>query len=598
MSRDEERRFVLAIGLSFLILWGWILFGPKPPAPEVARKRGSDTHTVTAAGDTVAPSPETRAHSPADPEDGTSIQFPKFQHKTASFRDKTAAWSVSTKGGVLTRYSLLDYPRGAPTDTPRVSLVGSPHRTPDSGAFPLSLATSPTPHDPIAAWPFEVTEAGETFAVFTAGPELPGLPHGLVVEKRIVRVNSDRLDFEIAFRNPTETAIVVSGARLEHPPTGEARVGSLFLHFGPDLGANPAPPIYQREYIPRAVVGRPEADRPKLGPPGLFEKLLAAFGKKRPSTFNLAWAGIEIHHFAFAVRRADSVNLDARFERAEDGGIDLWILLPRIDLPPGGEERIAFESYWGPKETGRLAAFHPTFKALDGMEPRLFPSEISFARWMVRLLVILYRITGNYGYAIILLTLLVKGALFPLSQMSFKSMAKMQDLKPQMEKIQKRYKDDKQKMQREMMRLYQEAGVNPLGGCLPLLFQMPVLIGLFYALQASVRLRREPFVLWIKDLSIPDTVGYFLGVPINPVAILMIGTMFGQQWFQQKMMPAPQTEEAKQQRQMMTMMLAVMAFLFYSAPSGLTLYWTLQSVLSFLQQVLVMKGGKKEYERS
>lgn len=192
-----------------------------------------------------------------------------------------------------------------------------------------------------------------------------------------------------------------------------------------------------------------------------------------------------------------------------------------------------------------------------------------------------HRFTGSYGIDIILLTVLIKLLMAPLTHKSYVSMKQMQKLQPQMEKLKERFKDDKEKLNKEIMELYRRNGVNPLGGCLPMVFQLPVFYGLYSALGTPIELRHAPF-LWIKDLSRPDwqslpfTVGtWHLGIPI--LTILMGASMFLQQW----MTP---TAGDPNQRKMMMLMPLMFTFMFVSFPAGLTVYWLVNNLLTIGQQ--------------
>ena len=178
------------------------------------------------------------------------------------------------------------------------------------------------------------------------------------------------------------------------------------------------------------------------------------------------------------------------------------------------------------------------------------------------------------GWAIIFLTLLIKAVFYPLSAASYKSMAAMKRLQPRMATLKERYADDKQKFQVAMMELYKEEKVNPAGGCLPILIQIPVFIALYWVLLESVELRQASFALWWNDLSSPD--------PYYVLPVLMGASMF----FQQKLNPAPM--DPMQQKVMMFMPL-VLTFLFLSFPQGLVLYWVVNNCLSIAQQWLINK---------
>lgn len=192
-----------------------------------------------------------------------------------------------------------------------------------------------------------------------------------------------------------------------------------------------------------------------------------------------------------------------------------------------------------------------------------------------------HQITHSYGLDIILLTILIKLLMAPLTHKSYVSMKQMQKLQPQMEKLKEKFANDKEKLNKEIMELYRRNGVNPLGGCLPMVLQFPVFIGLYNALSTPLELRHAPF-LWIKDLSKPDWqslpfefAGWHLGVPV--LTILMGASMFMQQWM------TPSAGDPNQ-RKMMMMMPLMFTFMFVSFPAGLTVYWLVNNILTIGQQ--------------
>ncbi|HYD50784.1 MAG TPA: membrane protein insertase YidC [Terriglobales bacterium] len=202
-----------------------------------------------------------------------------------------------------------------------------------------------------------------------------------------------------------------------------------------------------------------------------------------------------------------------------------------------------------------------------------------------------HKLTGNYGVDIILLTVLTKIAFLPLTRKSFESMRAMQKLQPQMTAIRERLKDKPDEMNKEVMELYRRHGVNPLGGCLPMLVQIPVFIGLYQALLNAVELRHAPFMLWIDDLSAPDRLGTlaipFIDPPGIPVLTVVMGaTMFAQQWM------TPSTGDPTQ-RQMMMIMPLLFTFMFVSFPAGLVLYWTVNNILTVAQQYYISHRAEK-----
>ena len=187
---------------------------------------------------------------------------------------------------------------------------------------------------------------------------------------------------------------------------------------------------------------------------------------------------------------------------------------------------------------------------------------------------------GNWGLAIIMLTFIVRGAMYPLTKAQYTSMAKMRMLQPKLQEMKERIGDDRQRMSQEMMELYKREKVNPLGGCLPLVLQMPIFIALYWALMESVELRHAPFFGWIQDLSAQD--------PFYVLPLLMGASMF----LIQKMSPTTVTDPMQQK--IMTFMPVVFTFFFLFFPSGLVLYWLVSNVVTLLQQTLIYKSLEKK----
>ncbi|HOL34621.1 MAG TPA: YidC/Oxa1 family membrane protein insertase, partial [bacterium] len=191
----------------------------------------------------------------------------------------------------------------------------------------------------------------------------------------------------------------------------------------------------------------------------------------------------------------------------------------------------------------------------------------------------------NWGFSIIILTILIKIIFFPLTRSSLRSMKQLQKLRPYLQDIQKKYKDNPQMLQKEMMNLYKEYKINPFGGCLPMLIQIPIFVGFFLALRNSIFLRGSKFIFWIKDLSLPDTVATIGNIPINILPLLMFASSF----FQQKMTPS-----VEQSQKFMNIMLPLMMLvLFYNFSSGLLLYWVTMNIFGLVEQYYIYKIVKK-----
>ncbi len=254
--------------------------------------------------------------------------------------------------------------------------------------------------------------------------------------------------------------------------------------------------------------------------------------------------------------------------------------VPAFTIPGKGTVEKKFFFYAGPGEYKiARAEDNGVEKAVEG---GIF---VTLGRFILTILTFFYRLVGNWGWAIVILTILLKILLFPLSRSSFRSISQMQKLQPYLKDLKTKYKGNTQMMNKEMMELYRKYKINPLGGCLPMLAQMPIFIAFFFMLRNAVVLRGAKFIFWINDLSLPDTVAHLsLGtthIPINILPILMGASMF----VQQKM-----TTTDPNQKMMAVMMPILFTFMFYNFSSGLLVYWLLTNILSIFEQKLV---GKK-----
>ena len=259
-----------------------------------------------------------------------------------------------------------------------------------------------------------------------------------------------------------------------------------------------------------------------------------------------------------------------------------------VILPIGADGNSTMSLYAGPQEQDKLENIAPGF---DLVVDYGWLTVIAAPLFWV--LGAIHKLVGNWGWAIIGLTMLLKLAFFPLSAASYKSMAKMRVLTPKLMKLKEAYGDDKQRLNQEMMALYKREKVNPLGGCLPVLVQIPVFIALYWVLLGTVEMRAAPWILWITDLSAPDTLFGTLpliNLPIGPLPLLMGATMF----IQTKLNPTPPDPI---QAKVMLWMPIIFTFMFLAFPAGLVLYWTVNNILSIAQQWqitrLVEAGEKK-----
>ena len=199
---------------------------------------------------------------------------------------------------------------------------------------------------------------------------------------------------------------------------------------------------------------------------------------------------------------------------------------------------------------------------------------------LFKILEFIHGFIGNWGFSIIILTLVVRGVLFPLTKAQYTSMAKLRLLTPKMQELRERYGDDRQKLGQETMKLYKNEKVNPLGGCFPLLIQMPIFIALYWTLMESTELRHSPFILWITDLSVHDP--YFVTPILYGISMFFI----------QKMSPTPVTDPM--QRKIIMAMPVVFTFMFCTFPAGLTLYWLVSNCFTIFQQIIIFKSLEKK----
>jgi YidC/Oxa1 family membrane protein insertase len=292
------------------------------------------------------------------------------------------------------------------------------------------------------------------------------------------------------------------------------------------------------------------------------------------STHQGGWVAMVQHYFVSAW--IPDTQTENTYQLRRSNNDKLYLLgfnTPVIQVEPGQQGRLYTGFYAGPKDTKRLEEISPF---LD------LTVDYGWLWWLAKplflLLKLIHNLVGNWGLAIIGLTLLVKLAFFKLSAASYKSMAKMRKLAPKLQDLKERFGDDRQKMSQEMMKLYKTEKVNPLGGCLPVLVQMPVFLALYWTLMESVELRHAPFFLWIQDLSVKD--------PFFILPLIMGLTMF----IQMKLNPTPPDP---MQARVMQIMPVMFTFLFLWFPAGLVLYWVTNNTLGILQQWIITRQIEK-----
>jgi len=294
------------------------------------------------------------------------------------------------------------------------------------------------------------------------------------------------------------------------------------------------------------------------------------------------WAGFVKKYFALLVKPDGKIIEGSSRADAKN----LWgeMTLEPLTVPAGGEGERSFLIYAGPQRYEALKTFGVGFE--DVFSRGFFGL---FKTWILMVLKFLNQYTHNFGWALVILTFLIKLLFAPLTHLSYASMKKMQLLAPKMKAIQEHNKKDPAKSQKALMELYRRNKVNPMMGCLPMLIQIPVFIAMFKLLPEAIELHGAPFIGWIKDLSSPD---HFMTLPFtvpflgwNSLNILPLTMAISQVWYQ-RLMPT-QPGSSPEQQTMMNIMPIFFGFICYNMPSGLTLYWTLQNVFSIVQQTFI-----------
>lgn len=293
---------------------------------------------------------------------------------------------------------------------------------------------------------------------------------------------------------------------------------------------------------------------------------------------NLLWAGFADKYFLTAILSENNSIASVELKKNPAGYLESTICSPLLTVPAGQTATVGDRLFVGPKDIDILKAQG------NSLEQSLDLGWFSvIAKPLLYTLKFFYRYVGNYGIAIIIITLILKAIFFPLTHKSYKSMKDMQKVQPLMAALKEKHKNDRNELNKAVMELYREHKVNPLGGCLPMLIQIPVFFALYKALMFSIELRHAPFFFWITDLSGPDNLfGQLLGLPfvIGPLPLVMGATMF----VQQKMTPSNMDPV---QAKMMLILPVVFTFMFLNFPSGLVLYWLLNNVLTIAQQMYI-----------
>jgi YidC/Oxa1 family membrane protein insertase len=544
MEKKEQIRLVIALVLSFLVIFGWQYF-TAPSAEqqaEMARKTVQAEMKATALSEKVLPSTEAAPVADFKPTAGTpvTVDTPLY---TAVF---------NSQGGILEKFILKNYKDTIEADSLNVDLIGKK-------AFskgPMGLILSRGGDDELHTWKYGEWAFTGTDLVMGENDGTKTLTFtGQAGGFQIVRILTFHPDTYLIEETSTVTNLTATGVEGSLSFTSAAKSMSA-----EDDRYNPTRIAYLTDN------GREEeSDREDLQ-----EKGIAVTGK-------LKWGAIESNYFLFAVIPSSD---DAMLSGGMSNDIFRMAVTEEATFMPNVAKTLKASYFIG-----------STDRQMLNKMPNELSDAVNFgwfdflAKPLLIGLNFFYGYVHNYGIAIILLTIIIKLLFWPLSQRSYGSMEQMKKLQPMVAKLREKYGDDKQRLNQETMALYKTYKVNPMGGCLPMVVQIPVFFGLYKALLGAVELRHAPFIAnvpftdlpWLADLSAKD--------PYYITPVIMGVTMF----LQQKMTPS--AGDPTQQKIMLLMPL-IFTFMFLQFPSGLVVYWLLNNVLSIGQQLMIARASK------
>jgi YidC/Oxa1 family membrane protein insertase len=557
---NDNRNMILAIVLSALVLLGWTMlsdkFLPTPPPQTHKAENGKTEPAPKPQAGTMQPQAgpaETATPQKMQPRAQVLTQTPRLQIRTASLQG-----SINLKGARFDDLVLRKEKQTIAKDSPPVRL--------------LSPAGAPGAYFATFGWTAQGIQVPTADTQWTASAPVlePGKPVTLnwtnptgQTFQIVVSVDENYL-FSVRQRvqNGGSGPIEVRPYGLVSRASKSADTSSWTMHVGPMAYLDDA-----AEY-------------------GIDWKDLDG-GQSKRFTSNGGWLGFTEKYWLTALAPAGTPQIAASFTGTPGGGYQAdYAEGPQV-VPAGGAVQTDTRLFAGAKEKTLLDNYE------EAGIPKLSKAiDWGWFEWFMRpifdLLNWLFHATGNFGVAIIGLTVIVRLIMFPIAQKQFKSMAAMRKVQPKLKSIQERFKNDRAKQQQEMLKLYQEEKINPAAGCLPILLQIPVFYALYKVLMVSVEMRHQPFALWIRDLSAPDPltpVNLFGLLNFTPPGFLHIGVLailLGvTQWITFKL--NPQQMDPTQQ-QIFSLMPWVMMFILSPFAAGLLLYWVTNNILTAAQQ--------------
>ncbi len=532
-----EKRTVLAIILSFLIISAWYYI-----QPNLMKEPPKNPPKAAAVAPQQAPAPAASQAVPAAAPAAAASPAATVLPGTALARDitvETALYTAvrNTRGGVLTSLKLKKYLTTMDKNARPVELIRTPMPA-------LLISNGNTDSNLIYECPQQGTAQAEGALLslaFTAEAS-PG-----VVVKRTYTIDprTYAIGFQASIINNTKAPLALSGGLVVNNiyPVGEKSKSYAFE----------GPALLNGSHLEEFKVDK-----------------VKETGTYRDFSGDVRWFGFEDKYFLQAIIEKSVSNATVTIRRTDAKNVAVVYTAGQTAAQPGTaltNDRMLFV---GPKEIKPLKAVgYELNKALDFGFFAVIPKPLLIAmNWIDSF-------TRSYGWAIIILTIIIKIVLYPLTLKSFKSMKELQKIQPLMKEVQQKYKGDKQKLNQELMKLYSEHKINPMGGCLPMLLQIPILFALYKVFYQAIELRHTPFHIvgtWLPDLSAMDP--YY----ITPVL------MGASQFVMQKMTP---TAGDPMQQKMMLIMPVIFTFMFLSFPSGLVIYWLISNVLSIAQQAYI-----------
>ena len=549
----EQARLLLSIGLSFLVLFVWsMFFTDQQPVNNQDTEKPQAQSVEPPATDQPTEKPATTTISQSDLNDKQDEQVQENPVRDITIETPFYVTRISAKGAAFTSFILKKYRETVDADSPNKELIQAGFK---DGVIRTTLLDKSV--NGLEGAIFSIDQTGDHLSVSGEKKEIDfrwvAADGTIIIKTYSFDPDSYLIGLKVSVKNATQNIINDQLVLSLRKPLEEER-GYGFV--GPSALINDS----LEQIKPKKIEDKNRYD-----------------GK-------IKWIGIEDRYFISSIIPGEEIEGSIKLG-LNDKIVTNQLINPKFELSPGKQIESRFYVFMGPKSMALLDSLgHDLGKALNF---GFFDVIAKPCLWFMNQI---HSVVPNYGIAIILLTIFTKILLWPLGNKSYKSMSEMKKLQPLMAEIREKYKDDKQKMNQELMALYRTYKVNPVGGCLPMVLQIPVFFALYRMLYQAIELRHAPFFLWINDLSAPDRLFDFgfsipfmeppYGIPV--LTIIMGATML----LQQKMSPPPGDPT---QAKMMMLMPVVFTFIFINFSSGLVLYWLVNNILSISQQYYVQK---------